>query len=313
MKPSHLIYLLCFFPISMFAQAPQAFNYQGVARDLNGSPLSNQSISIKTSILEDSLQGGPVYSEIHQTTTNNLGLFALQIGRGTSTSGNFSTLDWGNGSHSLQIEMDESGGNSYQLLGSNQLLSVPYALYAENGSKWSDSQLNTGIQYDQTVIVGPDHAGQASLIINNMRPTIGPFTNTILAGLSRDFNGSKAEFGIYGYPDTDQVYAHLRKSIMLYATTDADDMVLCANNANGSIRFVTDDWFSADNERARITNRGLGIGTTDPKEKLHVADGDVYIEDINKGVIMKSPNGQCWRMTVSDAGEPVFNSVACPN
>jgi hypothetical protein len=61
-----------------------------------------------------------------------------------------------------------------------------------------------------------------------------------------------------------------------------------------------------------ITNTGnLGIGIT-PRAKLHVADGDIYIDDASKGVIMTSPNGQCWRMTVNDSGQPVFTAVTCP-
>jgi hypothetical protein len=48
----------------------------------------------------------------------------------------------------------------------------------------------------------------------------------------------------------------------------------------------------------RIASNGyVGIGTAAPAARLQVADGDVYIEDINNGVIMKSPNGNCWRMT----------------
>jgi hypothetical protein len=56
----------------------------------------------------------------------------------------------------------------------------------------------------------------------------------------------------------------------------------------------------------------MGIGTTAPAERLQIADGDVYLSDVEAGVIMKSPDGQCWRMTVSNAGAPVFTSVACP-
>jgi hypothetical protein len=58
----------------------------------------------------------------------------------------------------------------------------------------------------------------------------------------------------------------------------------------------------------------MGLGGSDnvPKSQLHVKGGDVYIEQITSGVIMKSPNGQCWRMTVSNAGTPVLTAIACP-
>ncbi len=56
----------------------------------------------------------------------------------------------------------------------------------------------------------------------------------------------------------------------------------------------------------------VGIGTTTPKSKLHVTSGDIYIENANNGVIMTSPNGNCWRMTVDNVGNPTFNSITCP-
>ncbi len=56
----------------------------------------------------------------------------------------------------------------------------------------------------------------------------------------------------------------------------------------------------------------VGIGTTTPKSKLHVTNGDIYLEDASKGVIMTSPNGNCWRMTVGNDGNPSFSAIDCP-
>ena len=62
-----------------------------------------------------------------------------------------------------------------------------------------------------------------------------------------------------------------------------------------------------------VTQQGnLGVGTTQPKTKLQVSNGDVYIDNPANGVIMKSPNGSCYRLTVSNAGAPVFTAIACP-
>ena len=66
-----------------------------------------------------------------------------------------------------------------------------------------------------------------------------------------------------------------------------------------------------------VNNNGIGkvgIGTTDPKARLQIADGDVFIQDINKGIIMKSPDGSCWRGTLSNAGQLEFVKLAdCEN
>jgi len=112
------------------AQSPQAFKYQAVARDLSGNAISNQSISFQISILKGSSSGTVEYSETHTITTNPFGLANLEIGNGTVVSGSFSSVSWGIDSYYLKVEMDTTGGTNYQLMGTSQLLSVPYALYA---------------------------------------------------------------------------------------------------------------------------------------------------------------------------------------
>jgi len=117
---------------SVFAQSPEAFKYQAIARDAGGNVLANQSVSLKISILKTSDTGTPVYVETHTVTTNSFGLINLNIGTGTIVSGNFSGIDWANDKYYLKVEMDPVGGTSYQAMGTSQLLSVPYALYAKS-------------------------------------------------------------------------------------------------------------------------------------------------------------------------------------
>lgn len=113
------------------AQAPQAFKYQAVARDNMGNTLANQTVSFRISILQGSSSGTSVYSESHTTTTNPYGLANLNIGAGTVISGTFATISWGTNNYFIKVEMDPAGGSAYTLMGTTQLLSVPYALYAE--------------------------------------------------------------------------------------------------------------------------------------------------------------------------------------
>lgn len=118
--------------IGVQAQVPNAFSYQGVARNNTGQPLATQSISIRASILNASATGTAVYQETHTTTTNAFGLFTLSIGSGTVTTGTFAGIDWAVGTKFLKIEMDATGGSNYTLAGTTQLLSVPYAQFAKN-------------------------------------------------------------------------------------------------------------------------------------------------------------------------------------
>lgn len=136
---------------------------------------------------------------------------------------------------------------------------------------------------------------------------------TIIADFRRVYQNSHATFNIYGYPDTEDLPDFLRGSIMLYSTNDAKNFKICAAPDGGTIQFITDDWADPNSERMRIDGLGnVGIATRDPKSRLHIADGDVYISDINKGVIMKSPDGNCWRGILDNSGTLLFTQVECP-
>jgi hypothetical protein len=125
------IFFLIFYSNVNTAQSPDAFKYQAVCRNATGQILSNQSISFQISILQGNTSGTNAYTETHTTNTNNFGLINLEIGNGILISGNFSDIDWGMNNYFVQIEMDENGGNNFQVMGTSQLLSVPYAIHAK--------------------------------------------------------------------------------------------------------------------------------------------------------------------------------------
>jgi uncharacterized protein (TIGR02145 family) len=110
------------------AQAPQGFNYQATVRNSAGALITNQNVLFKFNIMLNSQTSLPVYSETHQAPTDDLGQVNIVIGTGTPTIGTFSTINWANGTYYLGIELNT--GSSYVAMGTTQLLSVPYALYA---------------------------------------------------------------------------------------------------------------------------------------------------------------------------------------
>ncbi len=121
-----------FIVVLLFAQSPQAINYQAVARDASNNLIVNRTIGLRISILSGSATGTSVYSETHSPTTNASGIFSVEIGRGTIVSGNFPNIQWYAQPHFAKIEIDVNGGTNYQFVGTSQFLSVPYALFAEN-------------------------------------------------------------------------------------------------------------------------------------------------------------------------------------
>jgi hypothetical protein len=118
---------------SIHAQVPQAFNYQAVCRNTNGAPILNQPVNFQIEILQGSITGTVVYAETQRDTTSAFGVSTLEIGRGTPTSGTFAGINWGNTPTFIRISFDTTGTNNFILLGTHELLSVPYALYSGNG------------------------------------------------------------------------------------------------------------------------------------------------------------------------------------
>lgn len=125
-----LVLLTLNFNIFSQTSPPESISYQGVARDASGNILSNQPIGIQFLIHQGSLSGTVVFYETHSTSTNAVGIFTLAIGSvNTST---FQSIPWNNGPYFLEVLMDPTGGSSYTSIGTQQLLSVPYALYAKS-------------------------------------------------------------------------------------------------------------------------------------------------------------------------------------
>lgn len=115
-----------FFQISL-AQPPQTFQYQAVMRNVNGEVITNQQVNLTINLIKGNVNGLKVFSESYNVNTNDYGMVTLTIGSQNTTA--FASIDWGDGPYFIQVFMDD------KLLGTSQLLSVPYALYAQTAEK----------------------------------------------------------------------------------------------------------------------------------------------------------------------------------
>ena len=133
------LFTLITFAITLIAaaQAPQGFNYQATVRNSSGSLIINQNVYFKFNIMLNSSTSLPVYSETHYVPTDDLGQVNLIVGTGTATTGTFSAINWANGTYYLGIELNT--GTGYVAMGTTQLLSVPYALYANTAGSTTGS------------------------------------------------------------------------------------------------------------------------------------------------------------------------------
>lgn len=146
-----------------FAQGSIGFNYNTTIRNNLAQLVVNENVQFRFNIKKGSVSSLPIYSETHQITTDNLGQVNLVIGKGNFPTSDFSQIEWGNGTYFLGIELDR--GNGFIALGTNPLLSVPYAAYAFNSRSTLVSNLGAVLTKDNNA---------ANLRISNLATATNP-------------------------------------------------------------------------------------------------------------------------------------------
>jgi uncharacterized protein (TIGR02145 family) len=150
-----LFYILTILAFGFTQAQPQKINYQAVALTAGGQTVKNQAIKLRLSIVDSSATGTVLYTETHQPTTDGAGQFSVFLGGGTATVGTFSNVAWSNGKDKfLKAEADVTGGTNYVLMGTSQIVSVPYAIAAGSLKDSAKVISQDGTQW--SLIVGPN-------------------------------------------------------------------------------------------------------------------------------------------------------------
>ncbi|MCE3075253.1 beta strand repeat-containing protein [Chryseobacterium gwangjuense] len=234
-----------------FAQVPEKMSYQAIIRNAGGQVLPNQSIAIKASILQGSPAGAAVYSERLTGNTNTNGLITLEIGSGTVLTGTFNTINWSTGSYYLKTETDLAGGTNYTIIGTSQLLSVPYAMFAK-----SAGSVNTGsfvIPYVNTFNNagnlfsltndgdGTSIEGVNNTVTSNIAAVRGIVSNVAPGGFSSGIRGINngtggLGVGVYGSQAGSGwgVYGVTPNGLGVYGNSSANGYGVYANSSTGT-------------------------------------------------------------------------------
>lgn len=324
--------------VAVLAQsAPQKMNYQAVARNSAGVTLVNQTIAVKAEIIDANLTT-VLYAETHSTTTNQFGLFTLQIGTGTVVSGTFATINWGAGDKYIRTSVDLTGGTNYQLMGMSQLLSVPYALYAAKTNLVSGNAISitngntiaanytagTGININGSIISATTGSKWTNdtygIYYQNSNGGIGvgggtesgssltsTQTSVFGTGAAAAFKGANAWQTAVRFDNSNSGKSYALNVAGLSNTAQPTGSFSLFNSTANNFVWNTD----GTNSSFLAIGSNSNVAST-PKSRLHVFSGDVNIEQIGSGIILKSPNGACWRITIDNTGNLVRTAITCP-
>ncbi|HPC98726.1 MAG TPA: hypothetical protein PL040_07105 [Bacteroidales bacterium] len=140
MKKLLLLFAFTAVTYSLFSQVPQGFNYQAIARDNTGNPITNATLWVRLSILSDTTgfyssgSGTYVWEETHTNVkTNSFGMFTVVLGTGTKVQGSaatFSAITWTPGPYYVGTKISQNNGSTWKIMGSAKLWTVPYAMVA---------------------------------------------------------------------------------------------------------------------------------------------------------------------------------------
>ncbi|WP_052158147.1 Lcl domain-containing protein [Lacinutrix jangbogonensis] len=286
MKKATSIVLLLLFTVGMYAQTPEGFNYQAVAKDAAGDIMVSTTIGVQIQLRETTIAGAVIYTETHSPTTNANGVFNLIVGQGTSAD-TFNTIDWANDLHFLEISIDLANGSTYVSVGTTQFMSVPYALHAKTATAVLG---NSGTTHFLPKSIDGTALGDSQLFDDGTNVGIG--TESPLKALHIQRGGTSLLTSSFGDGMIFSTNSNSGARIFLENLTGSSaqkTMVLVNENVSGEgttyFGSLSDDGGAFINGSILSMNHSsgnVGIGLHAPTAKLDVA-GDIKIADGTQG------------------------------
>ena len=280
MRRLFVIFSTVFLTVSVFAQSPQKMSYQAIIRNNSDELVVSKVIGMKISILKGSESGTIAYSETQTPTTNANGLVTIEIGTGT-TSDDFSTIDWTNGPYFIKTETAVAAPlNTYTITGISQLLSVPYALYAERAGRHYIGELFGG-----GVVFYVDHTGSHGLICSVVDLSTGMAWSNITAVMI----GTAAQSFWNGLSNSNAIIAQTGHTI------SAAKLCLDYTNADYGTGIFSDWYLPSSGELTLLFNDHFQV------QKTLETDG-------NASTLIISKNGY-WSSTEGDANNAILFGI----
>ena len=290
MKRIYTLLALAAFAMTMFAQSPDLMTYQAVLRDAENHLLTNQAVAVQISIMQGTPNGAAVYMEVHAISTNANGLVSLMIGDGVS-SDDLSLVDWSGGPYFLKTETDPAGGTNYSITSTTQLLSVPYAMYADEagntfGGNYADLSgaptVVSAFANDEGYLTGV-HGGEPAFdgwdkdVLDDFSGNYADLSGapTVVSAFTNDadylstITGSETAFDAWDKNELDDFsgnYADL---------SGAPTNVSAFTNDAGYLTSASGLW-SQNGSNVYYSGGNVGIGLSNPASTLTLYNGNPY-------------------------------------
>lgn len=294
-----------------FAQVPQGFKYQAVVRNAGNTILTNQAVGIRMTIQQGSIGGASVYSETFAVTTNAYGLVNLEIGSGTVLSGTFATIDWSNAPYFIETAIDVAGGNAYVVMGTSQLMSVPYALYAKEAETVTNDQVDDAdanptnelqalsISNDTLYLSNGGFVDLGAYAVDNVDDADANPTNEIQAlAFSNDTlylsNGGNVYLGAYAIDNVDDADAN--------PTNEIQDISLVGNNLSISSGSTVNLSAINTDQQTLAYNTGTSLLSILGGNSVTIPNGDITDVVAGDGISGGATTGSATLTAVANNG-----------
>ncbi len=303
------------FTTAAATMAQGSFAYQAVIRTADGKVVSNQKVGMRFTLLSD---GTSYYSEVHTPTTNEFGNISVMIGSGTKESGDFMNVPWSKMNLMLKIEVDAKGGTNYTELGQTQLLSVPYAMYAQTAGKVEATQKSSSV--NEPIFEVKDKDGNlvfavypdgVKVYVDDTDVTKAKRSGFVVTGRSATKDGESADYfavnaeGTQVFIDDTATSKAKRSGFVVTgrsATKGGENADYLAVNGNGTQVYVDDP---AEDKAKRsgfvVTGRSATKDANADVLKIDGAGTQVFIDDSVTGKAKRSGFVVTGRSATKDA------------
>ena len=267
---------------------PKGMNYQALVRDDSGNPLTNHTMTVQVSILEGGATGTTEFVERHTVISNEFGLFNIVVGGGIPVLNAFTNIDWSTGDQWMKVDVDLNAGNIYTTLSTTKLLSVPYALYAENATLSMDDlqDVDAVPVLDEQILKWDGIAWVPSEDLNTEYDFGAGLTATGFVVQTLPHTGDVSGLvdltvvGLQGYsvsnatPLNGQILKWDAAINQWVPSPDANTLLTEGNGISITSGVISNSVWTQSGLNAIRTDGKVGIGTTSPSADLEVAGAE---------------------------------------